>query len=593
MTNKRTYLILIILLLTLSSISFAEDSLSITHWMSRSQLLENGDLSISEDITFNFKDKFNGVYRHILLKDIDGIEALEIFEVENGIEIPYNFVNSAEKGESNVFTAKEKDNLIQIMIFSPSKNEEKTFRIKYIVKNVAVKHIDTGELYYSFIGKGNETKIDNLEITIELPGKDRTNTKIFAHGPLKGRINFLEDDLIQLKVSNVPSNTYIEGRILFPLEFIKDSSNKGNNNLDRIVDEELRLIKVKEEKAATKEAMKGIFNNISLILGAIGALIFAYVFNKLRRNEDVYDSLKNLNPDDITPGELRLFYFSLVDARSLMTTIFDLARKGYIDIGEIESKKKKKKDFQFINTHKSQDGLLSHEKFVLDLLFNTIGDGNVTNTIEIENYRKKNYSAFYKNTNTLSKKVKEDLNLWEYYDDKGKPYGFLTLILSIILFVIGIIAVINDGLYGIVSLVLSMILFIYSITLFLRKSDKGYIQYQLWKDFIKDMKSQGNILNDYNITIPRDKMLIYALALGLPMKSLDSFKDVMPEANMSNHWVYWYFMTNSRGGSSFEDRFNSSFYGNTGTSSSSSTGAGGGFSSGGGGGAGGGGAGGF
>lgn len=77
------------------------------------------------------------------------------------------------------------------------------------------------------------------------------------------------------------------------------------------------------------------------------------------------------------------------------------------------------------------------------------------------------------------------------------------------------------------------------------------------------------------------------------MKSLNSFRDKMPQTRLNSHWMYWYFLTNSKGGSRFEDSLNSSIYGTTSTTSSTSFGGGGGFSPGGGGGAGGGGAGGF
>lgn len=594
MLNKKFYtLCIIVLLIFISTTSFAEDSLTITRWVVDSTLLDNGDLLISEDITFNFEDKFNGVYRYIVLDGVSGIDNLKVYEMVKGVENSYRLMPSASKGDRGIFTAGQKKDSVEIKIFSPSSDEHKTFRIEYRLKNVAIKHIDTGELYYKFLGRENSTPIEFFSASVRLPGKNRENTKIFAHGPLNGNINFIEDDLIKLEVSNVPTNTFIEARILFPETFIRESTNEGNNTFDNIMNEELSLAKAKEEKIANKAKNKSIFNNLSLIFSCLVAVITGFIFNKLRRKVDIYDSLNSTYPEDMSPAELRLFMTSIIDSRALMTTIFDLARKGYLSIEEIESSKKKKKDFQFSKTIRPKKDLLSHEEFFLDWLFNTIGDGNMVTTIVIEDYRKKNFSKFGKDFTLWQRKVKADLQNRDYYDKKVDKWGGLVLVISIFAFSIGLIAMIFEAFYGVILLIMSIFIFVYSIILFTRKSNKGYIQYQLWKDFKKDLERQRVIFDDYDINIAHDKVLIYALALGLSMKSIDRFRDSMPDSYNPTHWSYWYFMTNRHGGSSFEDRFNSSFYGGSTDTTSSSIGGGGGFSGGGGGGAGGGGAGGF
>ncbi len=143
-----------------------------------------------------------------------------------------------------------KENDANIMIFSPSKNKSKTFRIKYIINNVATKHKDIGELYYKFLGEENETIIDYFSATIKLPNFEKNMIKIFGHGPLNGKIHFIEGDLIKLEVTDVSPNSYIEARTLFPLDYIPNSTNTGNRNLESIIDEE---ISYEKEIAATAQ----------------------------------------------------------------------------------------------------------------------------------------------------------------------------------------------------------------------------------------------------------------------------------------------------------------------------------------------------
>ena len=47
-------------------------------------------------------------------------------------------------------TSEEENNTIRVLHIFPSDNEEKTFRVSYVLKNVAIKYNDIGELYYKF-----------------------------------------------------------------------------------------------------------------------------------------------------------------------------------------------------------------------------------------------------------------------------------------------------------------------------------------------------------------------------------------------------------------------------------------------------------
>src|SRR5699024_4745612 len=128
------------------------------------------------------------------------------------------------------FTVTNNKDNISIKIFSPSKKEEKTFRLSYVIKNVAVKYNDTGELYYKFLGRGNDTPIGFFRVNVKLPDNINNRVKIFAHGPLNGNINFKGDDLVKLEVDDVLADTFVEARILFPVDFIPNSTHMVRGN---------------------------------------------------------------------------------------------------------------------------------------------------------------------------------------------------------------------------------------------------------------------------------------------------------------------------------------------------------------------------
>lgn len=596
--TKTTILALILFILLTPFSVFAEEDLIVTKWTVNANLLDNGDLSIVEDITYNFHSKFNGIYRDIVLKGTDGIENLSIYEIVKGNEMEYDLDQKSKKGDTNVYSTKSKNNSINLMIYSPSKNESKTFRFKYTLNNVAIKHIDTGELYYKFLGKENDTPIDYFSTVINLPQFHKDRIKIFGHGPLNGEINFMENNLIKLEAKNVPSNTFIEARVLFPKEYILNTNNNGNNTLDNILNEEKALAKQIEEDTIKREKRKNTLNILSLGLITLGALSAWISFNKFRRDPFIFQEISSLYPEEISPAELSLF-MGFISPRSYLATLFDLSRRGFISVEEVSIERKKKrwqsessdKDFQFTKKGTNSKDLLEHEIFLLDWLFNDMGDGHTVNTYEIEKYREKNSSKFYSNQNKWSEIVSNQLKARDYYDFRGNKTGAYLLVLSLVFLVIGVISIINQAYWGVVLVLMACGIFIYSITFFQRKSDKGYIQYRLWKDFKNNIEKFHN----KNFNIPNDKSIIYAIALELPMKDLNNYRSSIGMDYYPMYWGYWFFLNNKHGGSIFEDRFNGSFYGNTGSSTSNSTsfGGGGGFTGGGGGGAGGGGTGGF
>lgn len=600
--KKVLKIVLILLLITITSTRvFADDNLIINKNIVDSTLLENGDLRISQDITYDFKDKYNGIYWNIGLKDTDGISDVKVYEIIDGGEIEFSQNPEAKKGDNAQFKSTETKDNIELMIFSPAKDETKTFRIQYLLKNVAIRHSDSGELYYQFLGKENEEKINYFSANIELPSLDKDKVKIFAHGPLNGTIQFADNNQVKLEVDNVPPNTFIEARIFFPLDYISASVKTGNKTLNALMDEELSYIQNIEEQKVRKENTKSALNLVSGILSAIGAAMIYFFFHKFKRNPDIYEEMDSLVPEDISPAELKIFMTSFLDGRALIATLFDLSRREFITIDNIEVDEEPKKgifggskepqeNYSFNKTSLSLENLLPHESFFMDWLFNHIGNGDNVTTMDIDHYRKKQSSAFSKNYNKWSSLVKEDLKSRNYYDERGKKYLVFLIIPAVLFLVLGTISIVFSAFIGVILIVVSLAMFFMSIAMATRKSDKGFIQHGLWKDFMKEM----TVFEDLDIDIPRDKYLIAAIALGITMNKMNEYRENVAYGYYPMYWgAFYYGGLNKSGGSKFEDSLNSSFYGSTGTSTStSSSGAGGGFSGGGGGGAGGGGGGG-
>ncbi|HZJ99342.1 MAG TPA: DUF2207 domain-containing protein [Tissierellaceae bacterium] len=593
--KKRLAIFVIILVLFISPHNVSADDLDINSWIVEAHLNDDGSLNIIKDISYYFGSDFNGVYVDIALDNIISIDNIQVAQVVNGEEREYTQDQKAKKGQDGVFSINSNNDNANIMIFSPSAHESKTFRLEYTLYNVAVIHSDTAELYYKFLGKNNETPIDYFSANIYLPQFKQDDINIFAHGPSNGNI-FFDNQSIKLEVTNVPSNTFVEARVLFPLDYLPFASRTGTSSLSDILDEERVFINQIIEDEAKRQERISLSNNLSVGLSAIALLIFTVILRRFRRHPDLFNEMTSIYPDDISPAELSLFMNSIIGPRSYISTLLDFARKEYLSIETSKSKNdlKRSKDtnnYIFVKKDNYSGNLLSHEEYLIDWLFKDIADGIRVSTDDINYYRKKNPRRFQKSQTEWQKLVRDELKLRGFYDHNSKKYGIIGLIISLILITISVISLILGAMVGILLLVIGMVLLVYSIYLFQRKSDRGYIQHRLWKDFKKDNSN----IDVENLGLTRDLSIIYLIALGLPMKDLNNYRQSIGMDYYPIYWGYYYFMMNSKGGSSFEDKFNNSFYGSAGTTTanSSSFGGGGGFTGGGGGGVGGSGSGGF
>lgn len=576
--------------------SASAEDLSISTWKIEAKLQDNGDLQVTEDITFDFNEKFNGVFRDIMLKGTSGVSDIKVQEIKESSDeakalTAYKLVEDADKGQEGVYTLEKDEEKVLIKIYAPSENCLRTFRLSYTVKNVAVRYNDTGELYYKFVGDENSTPIGRLVIRIHLPQvTDDSRIKVFAHGPLNGTIEKESSTSYRLMVEHVPSETFVEGRILFPKELIPLSERSMNNdNYSKILQEEETYLTKLEQKQARKKAIKGIFEQATFFASGLGLAVFALclILFRRKRNSIGYQEYYTSIPEDCTPAVAAQITGNFAGINTIFATILDLMRKGYFEIttekdpyyGNVSN------DTFIINLVKPIDNsLLQHEAYFIRWLIYELGNGKSVSSKDIEYYGKHNNTKFYTALNKWKNKVKADAVKKGYYDkSKGKISG-LIIVLSMLLLILGIATAIFGSLYSLISLGMAIVLFIYGIILTVRLSDYGYEQYCKWINFKKAIKKFKPDFTKHDIIETMDTSLIYALGLNTVKKPEKGFK--YTDYSIDS-WAFWYFMFVNTDDNSFRKSFEHSFI------AASSSSSGGGFSGGGGGGAGGGGAGGF
>ncbi|MBU3113494.1 DUF2207 domain-containing protein [Clostridium lacusfryxellense] len=136
-----------------------------------------------------------------------GLKDKKVYVLENNTlkELTLNSGNSLDdSGDPGTYNYEAEDNLGRLKIFESSKNEEKTFVIKYKLMDIVTKYTDVAAFNRKVVDTYWQTRLDNIKIKITLPsGATKEELKVFAHGPLEGESSILDNSNVEFKVPSV------------------------------------------------------------------------------------------------------------------------------------------------------------------------------------------------------------------------------------------------------------------------------------------------------------------------------------------------------------------------------------------------------
>ena len=600
-------------LLSTANVYCADDrSYYMSSFNINAQLDSYGNMDVSEEITYEFDGSFRGVYRMLKTAGSDGIEAFEVYKTQDGKL--KKFVQNDSEVENSYQLIDEGDG-IRLKIFSTAENEKKTFAIKYKVINVASKYNDIGELYWKFMGEDTDVKIENFDLKIALPeGTDKEHIKIFGHGPLSGVSEIIDSRTVSLKVEKLLPHNFVEARVLFPASIIKDSK--------KVVDKDALAGIMSEEKgfadeANAKRTKARVAVGFSFVYALFELLMIVYLYFKYDKEYKAKftgEYFREL-PGNYSPAVLSVLWnFGKVKPRDITATIMDLVRRKYLKLNveqrEINGLLKHKvlNEYVFeLNKEADLEALSSHEKYLIDWLISTIGDGKQVSLGEIEQSSKtlNGAESFKTDYDAWAEYVKIEAGELSFFDRniiKGQIYGVIAAVVGMVYG--GVTAALHGNIAGfILLLVSSFILLIYSLVI-RRRSRYGVEQFKMWKAFRRFLMHFSQIDKaELPAVILWEHYLVYAITLGVAKEVIGQLKIVFREEDFKSAGLTYMYYGNYGHNYNYFDTIDhvtdtmvkttESVYTQAMSKMASSSGGGGGFSGGGGGGGGGGGAGAF
>jgi len=620
------------LVLSLPLPALADDSYSIDQVDIDATVGTDGSVFVQETRTFDFDGSFHGVYWDIPRGDYEGrtIEPVigQVGIVEDGAFVAFQ---ESESGLDGTYEVRQRDNYVEVKIFSAHYDESASFQINYVDPDLATRYNDTAELYWKFVSDGWDVESQNVTCTFHLPVPAGANVQAgdnvlaWGHGPLDASLAFQGDDVVYT-LPGVGTDEYAEARIAFPADWLSEAEVTDKNMLDSIVSEEDQWAQEADAKRQRARFVNGVATAVFLT-AVVATLVVALVtWSAYRRSHKPQfdDTYFRDVPTKDHPSVLGLVYHGgnpeSQDLTAAIMTLTDEHRASLEVVGadETGTKGRRAKKPEYVvrrlegGTEPADRLAAKVDEATLGFLFDEVapltrrGDAQTLYLADIERAAK-GHSEAYRDAYEEWKSCVHGAYLERGYEvDKGnygsgRLVGMIVIdtilaVLSVVLIYFEVIGF-GRGFLCLAALVAAIILGAVALGK-MRDLSPEAVEVKARLEGLRRWLKDFTRLEE---AVPQDmilwnKLLVMAVVLGVADEVIDQLRTVMPRMLESDQMmpVYgWYYYGGYYGMDSPLEAFNHTVsVAAAAASPDSSSGGGGGFSGGGGGGFGGGGGGG-
>jgi len=393
------------------------------------QIASDGTFAVDEFRTYDFRGRFSWASLWIPLRaDRQG------YRFDVSVE---DFSVADENGQLLRTEAGATGDRFEAKWFYDARSEKRTFHIHYRVRGGILSYPQVSELYWQAIGSGWDKPTREAEVMIHLPEPvpSKDDILVYGHGPLSGVAEIIDSQTARFRATNIGSRQFLEIRMAWPAGLVKGVPSDGRT-WESIRGEEARFVqetiaRVKAAREARDRRVRALKKLAGLWLAwtLLAPLLWLYFYMGAWRRvgkdysfPDIPDYMHE-PPSKLQPAlvENLLKEGTGISPRSFTATIFDLARRGYIDIEDRLVEKRgilgSKHDYETTLTlrkdYREERSFYAHERDLLDLLFEDVADpslgrGARLTLDDLKKYFKKHPQRFQKWFQEWRKTVKQE-----------------------------------------------------------------------------------------------------------------------------------------------------------------------------------------
>lgn len=257
----------LLLMFTMTSTVKADGDYQIEKYNATADVQKNGDIDLTQKITYQFDGDFKGVYYNQDIAGINGITPPEVY-LDDGYTTKQLTQNNS--GLNNSFKVDKTQDKVNIKVYHSASTEKLTYIYKYHLLGAITNYTDTARLNWKIIGDGWQKDLHNVVLKVNLPQKNIPKLQAWTHGPLDGytKVN-RKNGSVKMTIDTVPEGQFVETEMLFPTTVTADNPKVVNKKIkQKVLDHEKQLVL---DANASRERKKWIYN----ILMAFGYLVVA------------------------------------------------------------------------------------------------------------------------------------------------------------------------------------------------------------------------------------------------------------------------------------------------------------------------------
>lgn len=368
----------------------------------------DGTFDVIEQRSYQFDGSFSWGTYELPLRS--GYESIADFRISEG-ERPFELTERATE-EPYTYTIEVRDDKFVATFYYRAEDQTRTYTFAYRVIGGITKYQDVAELNWRFIGTGWDKPARNVSVTVNLPDSAPEGELLaWGHGPLSGNVTILDSQTVLLDTPTLGASEMLEGRIVFPADFILGAA-VPEEALQRIRDDEAELQRKTDEEIAINERNKQLL--LYYLLGFIPAVIVGWllfywrVWRQFGKDHAVGPLPKYLHepPSKRIPATVPVLLGqgAKPSTNAFTATIFDLARRRFLKIEDERQVKSglfgakiKYKSFLILRNpdYKNDTTLRPVEREIIEWIFDKAAKGAERIAFDdLTEYFKSNASSF-------------------------------------------------------------------------------------------------------------------------------------------------------------------------------------------------------
>jgi len=422
--------------------------------------------------------------------------------------------------------------------YPPVVSAPRTFHLGYRVIGGLRYYPEGDQLWWKVIPPDRTIPVEEGTFTVTVPVSITRYALYYGDTPVHSDVRFLAPNRIVFRTPDpVPPHTAVEVRVQWAHGHIAGGPAPWQEEADKLQAQKEAL----ERWNRTWRPVLNLFfialGLLILVLGSAGIYLLWYT-----RGRDapttIYASYLPEPPSDVPPGLVGALLDERVDVEDILATILDLARRGVLDIAEVDTGWGK--DFLFRLKQSDLSNLRPFERRVVDALF---ADGTEQRLSALRH-------RFYAHIPIIqSAMYREMVERGWFAEEPNRVRRLYTFLAYGLFFLAGFFVVVvapvlshraDTAICPGLALFLPALLLLVIAHHMPRKTRKGAEEAAKWRAFRQYLKNLDTLSQAERAEELLNRYLPYAVAMGVQQTFLRKFESALQKAGQPPVWPQWY-----------------------------------------------------